>query len=268
MQTRSGIALGTLLLLLGLMYFGRFLPEGSAGLESEHPHTEVDCQSCHSFGSKAEAGSGLIADDQNCQSCHFSVVDSNSPFHNNAATRRCTDCHSFHEPEFVIAAGDTLTIEFAEKAEALCADCHKADGLLPEVSPGHREAARLIHSQRSLTMAEAPSEYCLACHTKEQGSQIANENSRQAPRFHVSASHVFGRSMIAGSQQFGSAFRIQDEIPSHLVLIDGKIECQTCHSMISDEDYLLSQSIEDGLCGGCHQRTGSEKMALEFSAKP
>ena len=74
--------------------------------------------------------------------------------------------------------------------------------------------------------------------------------------------------MIAGSQQFGSAFRIQDEIPSHLVLIDGKIECQTCHSMISDEDYLLSQTIEDGLCGSCHQRIGSDKVALELSAKP
>lgn len=267
MQVRSGIALGTLLLLLGLMYFGRFLPEGSAGLEIEHPHTKVECQTCHTFGSKADTSGSLLTDNQNCQSCHFSTLDSHSPFHSSSTTRQCADCHSFHKPEFVFVAGDTMTLEFAGKAGALCADCHKEDGLMPEVSAGHREAARLIHSQQSLAMAETPSEYCLACHSNESGGNNANENVKPAPRFHLSASHVFGQRVIAGSQQFGSAFRIPDELPSHLVLIDGKIECQTCHSMISDEVYQLSQTIEDGLCGGCHQRIGGERMALEFSSK-
>lgn len=268
MQVRSSIALGTLLLLLGLMYFGRFLPEGSASLESGHPHDKVECQNCHSLGAKFGENGDSKLDSQNCSSCHFSSMDSHSPFHSSSSTKQCANCHSFHKPELVIAAGDTMLLEFAEKAQPMCADCHKEDGPLPEVSPGHREAAKLIHSQRSTGMSEAPSEYCLACHSKESTAGFARENTKPAPRFHVSASHVFGQSLVTGSNQFGSAFRILDEIPSHLVLIDGKIECQSCHSMISDNDYLLSQTIEDGLCGGCHQRNGDNQMALELSAKP
>ena len=175
MQTRSGVALGTLLLLLGLMYFGRFLPEGSASLESEHPHKAVQCQTCHSFGSKAGGNTDISSDNEECRTCHFSAVSSHSAFHGGSTSRQCADCHSFHKPELIMAAGDTMTLEFAGKANELCADCHKEDGLIPEVSAGHREAARLIHSQRLLSMAEAPSDYCLACHSYERSGRLANE---------------------------------------------------------------------------------------------
>jgi len=74
MQTRSGIALGTLVLLIGLMYFGRLLPDGSAGLESAHPHDSVECQNCHSFGSKAAESGMSQPSSQSCLSCHVEFV--------------------------------------------------------------------------------------------------------------------------------------------------------------------------------------------------
>ncbi len=268
MQTRSGIALGTLLLLLGLFYFGRFLPEGSAGLEGVHPHERIDCQNCHSFKS-AGTGSGLPgSDSQKCIECHPPADGVSSPFHNERMAEECAGCHSFHKPELVIAKKDTMLLDFAVQAEALCSDCHKTGGLQPEVSSGHRLAAQLIHSQRTMAMAEAPSEFCLACHGIGRSRVAANEILNMAPRFHVSASHVFGQTVALGSRRPGAAFRIQDDIPDNLLMIDGKIECQTCHSMISDNNYLLSQTVDDGLCGSCHLRYGSDKTNLEFTIKP
>lgn len=268
MQTRSGIALGTLLLLLGLMYFGRLLPDGSAGLESAHPHDGVECQNCHSFGSKA-VGSGMSQpSSQSCLSCHSPADRADSPFHSTRVVGECASCHSFHKPELIIAAKDTMSMDFAFQAEALCMDCHEPSGLRPEVSAGHRQAAVLIHSQRTLAMAKAPSEFCLTCHAAERTATLGNENSKSAPRFHVSASHVFGQTMVPGVSRPGSAFRIQNNIPAHLLIFDGKIECQTCHSMISENGYLLSQTTEDGLCGSCHIRNSSDKSTLEFTLKP
>lgn len=266
MQTRSGIALGTLLLLLGLMYFGRLLPDGSAGLESVHPHEGVECGNCHSFGSKAIGGGMTRPSSQNCLSCHSPAANTDSPFHDTRVAGECADCHSFHKPELVIAAADTMSMDFAVLATALCLDCHKSSGLQPEVSAGHRQAAELIHSQRTMAMAKAPSEFCLTCHSNERSG--GSEAARNAPRFHVSASHVFGQTMTAGVSRPGSAFRIQNDIPTHLSIFDGKIECQTCHSMNSDNNYLLSQTIEDGLCGSCHLRNGGDRTTLEFSLKP
>lgn len=268
MQTRSGIALGTLFLLIGLMYFGRLLPDGSAGLESAHPHDAIECQKCHSFGSKAN-GSGLSKPgSQSCLSCHSFADDAGSPFHNSRAVDDCAGCHSFHKPELIIAAQDTMILAFATEARALCADCHKLAGLLPEVSTGHRLAAELIHSQRTMKLADAPSEFCLACHGAERTVTLGNGILKSAPRFHVSASHVFGQMITPGASQPGAAFRIQNELPTDLSIIDGKIECQTCHSMISENDYLLSQTIDDGLCGSCHIRNGIDRSSLEFSLKP
>lgn len=268
MQTRSGIALGTLLLLLGLMYFGRLLPDGSASLESAHPHDGIECQNCHSFGSKVVGGSLSQPSSQSCLSCHSPADNGNSPFHSTRVVGECASCHSFHEPELIIAAKDTMSMDFAVKAQALCLDCHKPGGLLPEVSAGHQQAAKLIHSQRTVAMAEAPSQFCLTCHGAEQTATLGNEISKSAPRFHVSASHVFGQTIVSGVSRPGSAFRIQNDVPTHLSILDGKIECQTCHSMISENSYLLSQTIEDGLCGSCHIRNGSDISTLEFTLKP
>lgn len=268
MQTRSGIALGTLLLLIGLMYFGRLLPDGSAGLESVHPHEGVECGNCHSFGSKAIGGGMTRPSSQNCLSCHSPADNANSLFHSSRVVVECAGCHLFHKPELIIAAKDTMSMNFAVQAQALCMDCHKSGGLRPEVSTGHQQAAKLIHSQRTVAMAEAPSEFCLTCHGAERTATLGNEISKSAPRFHVSASHVFGQTMVPGVSRPGSAFRIQNNVPTHLSILDGKIECQTCHSMISENGYLLSQTIEDGLCGSCHIRNGDDISTLELTLKP
>lgn len=252
MQTRSAIALGTLALMVGLIYFGEFLPNGRADLLAEHPHEGIACQTCHRMDQRPGDSTDSNARTQGCVECHASALESGSLFHKVGETRDCGNCHSFHKPELVIAAQDTMLMAFAEKAELLCKDCHTQSGTMPEVSPGHREAAALIHSQRTERFVESPSEYCLSCHDASRSRRSELVSTMSAPRFHIGASHVFGQILVAGSGKPGSVLRIQDELPQHLVLINGKTECQTCHSMKSKYDYQLSQRIEDGLCTSCH----------------
>lgn len=252
MQTRSAVALGTLALMVGLIYFGRFLPNGRAGLLAEHPHESVTCQSCHNFTQSRADSLNLDLKTETCTDCHSGLLEADSPFHLMDGKRDCGRCHSFHKPEQLKAAQDTMSLEFAVRAKLLCLDCHGQNGLTPEVSPGHRVAASIIHSQETELFVESPSEFCLACHDASRSQISRFASSLSAPRFHVRASHVFGQELIPGSGKPGSVLRIQDELPQHLVLINGRTECQTCHSMKSKHDYLLSQRIEDGLCTSCH----------------
>jgi predicted CXXCH cytochrome family protein len=47
----------------------------------------------------------------------------------------------------------------------------------------------------------------------------------------------------------------QEEIDSHLVLYNNRIECQTCHSLTSNKNNLIAGfSDSSELCTGCHVR--------------
>jgi predicted CXXCH cytochrome family protein len=266
-QSRSAIASATLLLLLGIMYFGRLLPEGKAGSELSHAHGDVECQTCHSFGQSFGDAGSLEIDSRNCLDCHQTRRSENAWFHANGKSQDCTRCHSFHKPEFLIVQSDTMTLEFALQVEAMCDNCHHDGNVLPPVSEGHLGAARLIHSQRTLEFADAPSQFCLACHDATKSSIGIVESGVSAPRFHVSATHVFGEKLVPGQSKQGSMFKIQDDIPSDLVLIDGKIECQTCHSLVSSHEYLLTQRISDGMCTQCHDMQRDSESAKAFTFK-
>lgn len=267
MQTRSTVALLTLILMVGLIYFGEFLPNGRAGKLAGHPHDEISCQSCHEINvAKAESQVKTVLS-QNCVGCHANQTTATSLFHSGYGSKDCARCHSFHEPEFVNAAGDTMSLVFAKRAGAVCADCHKEGGVMPEVSAGHREAAALIHSQRTNDLVEAPSKFCLTCHDASRRNNIEAKSSWDVPRFHVSASHVYGETVVAGWSNPGSTLQIQDKLPSNLILINDKMECQTCHSMISKHEYLLSQKIADGLCTGCHDMQRESSPSPVFTVK-
>ena len=267
MQSRSAIALATLIVVLGVMYFGRLLPEGKAGSDLTHAHSDIECQTCHSFGQTFGDAGSLEVDAKNCFDCHRDRKSENAWFHSNARSVDCTHCHSFHKPELLTVQSDTMTLEFALRVETMCEDCHRDGSVSPSVSQGHLAAARLIHSQRTLEFAEAPSQFCLACHDASKSSPEVAKLGVSAPRFHVSATHVFGETLVPGDAKQGSMFKIQDVIPSDLLLIDGKIECQTCHSLVSGNGYLLSQKIDDGLCTQCHDMQRGSGQTGVFSFK-
>ena len=48
--------------------------------------------------------------------------------------------------------------------------------------------------------------------------------------------------------------KIRQTLDERIELFDGRIECQTCHSMASQTKYLLADfESATALCQGCHE---------------
>lgn len=266
MQTRSAIALGTLILLIGLIYFGRLLPDGSAESSARHPHQDVACRQCHAYFKTAVQEAEPRGRSQDCLGCHREAAEKSRLFHSDLA-ENCGKCHLFHAPELLLISDDTLSLSFAQTATQLCRDCH-SDGTRPAISLGHRDAARLIHSQRDLAFAEQPSQFCLSCHDADRRNAVVDFAGGGLPRFHVSASHAFGIPLVAGFRKPSSSLKINSDIPEFLVLIDGNIECQTCHSLVSENEFLLARQISDGMCTDCHDMARVSGDSPILTVKP
>ncbi len=217
------------------------------------------------MNARADGTTQPAFDDSKCEVCHSpggSASVGSELFHaNNSKT--CSECHSFHNPERISVNADTMLLTLATTATPICETCHSTHTILPEVSPGHREASRLIHSQRDSKIIENPSEYCLICHCSDRVTTGDFPLAAQASRFHVSASHGFGIELRSGYHKPNSNMKIQDEIPPHIKLIDGKIECYTCHSLVSEEEFELVQTISDGLCISCHDMRDNSTLVFD-----
>ncbi|TFH64012.1 MAG: hypothetical protein E4G91_07135, partial [Candidatus Zixiibacteriota bacterium] len=169
-------------------------------------------------------------------------------------------CHSFHQPRRLIIKGDTTTIALARSESQLCADCHKSTAI-PEVSPGHREAARLLHGELAKSYSDNPSGFCLACHDVSSAT-LAASAGLDPPLLHMPASHPFDVSLTPGYRRAGSSLKLQSQIDPAIRSFGGNITCISCHSLTSDYKSLLVTSVESGLCTSCHdmQRTASSPV--------
>lgn len=245
------------------MYFGRLLPEGDARFGGYHPHDDVECGDCHGLSAKGDSSRSSFA---KCGGCHMSPHADSSMFARISRNDDCGRCHSFHHPDLIAVGTDTMSMAFVRGSEALCADCHK-QGLHPEVSPGHRGAASLMHAHRSVELLDSPSEFCLSCHDGERSRALGMKTTFEAPRFHTAASHTFGEVLTPGFRKPGSTLKIQNIIPASIVTFEHKIECQTCHSLVTNTDFLLVMEIEDGLCTSCHDMGREQTSAFALSDK-
>ncbi len=255
-RRRSVLALVTVLAAIGLLYFGAGLPLTEASLESENAHGQIDCSRCHKMQASIPRADGsgelnsALPSSNDCMQCHTVEQMGSNSFHN-SGYGDCLSCHSFHHSEELTIAGRPASLSTAKASVELCADCH-GESTTPEVSPGHRLAAQLIHGEQEGRFAEQPSEFCLLCHDRDASLPIAAPELSEFPRFHVQASHTYGTILVPGSGRPGSQLKIQREFPPEMPLFEGKIECQTCHSLVSGEKYLLTKRIEQGLCNDCH----------------
>jgi predicted CXXCH cytochrome family protein len=248
-------------LLTGLLLLGAGLGNSVAINNLNHSHQAVNCRNCHGFQSNSDGDSASARQPQataQCLGCHTDLMRTDSPlslFHELGDD--CADCHSFHQPKLLTINGDTTTIALAHSRSELCIDCHKST-TLPEVSPGHREAARLLHGERTELFTESPSGFCLACH--DVSSSIAAMSAGLAPpRLHMAAGHPYDTKLIPGYQFSGANRKLRDEIDPSIRISDGNITCISCHSLTSRYQNLLVASIEEGLCTECHdmQRTST-----------
>lgn len=222
-------------------------------------HQQAQCSTCHSLRADISS-SGNRSDDlaRPCRQCHpeqaSPTVAEPSRFHDRA-DRKCPDCHSFHEPAMLNAAGQSFRMDYQNQGlRFACKACHNAQGPLTGLSDGHRQAAALYHSDLLLLTAMSPSDRCLICHSNRSTPLPIPETVLNPPRFSEHASHPNGIPVQGG--QYTSGGRIRFEIDSSIILNDGKIECQTCHCLtISNEDSAVADlSGSELACLGCHGR--------------
>jgi DmsE family decaheme c-type cytochrome len=155
---------------------------------SRTPHARVDCESCHSPGSRhVDSGGEFIADvsfrvrteqwaTSQCMDCHGRQPGL-AGFHRGAHGRNnvsCASCHRMHpeRPIFALLRADQTT---------LCSDCHRsarADFMKPYRHPVlegamtcsscHNVHIEEVRPMRTLAAA-GPAEECVACHTDKRG---------------------------------------------------------------------------------------------------
>lgn len=240
---------------------------------ADDPHAGIACSTCHGARAvRAVAARGLDAPDprsSTCRDCHRVAGRSGTRdaggarealgFHRDA-TADCTSCHSFHEPQRLQTAAGQLRIGSAGLTGTVpghCAACHAQGSVLANLSPAHREAAALYHRDAALLAEASPSQGCLNCHAAGTTSDWIDAASERLT-FNLHATHPLGVDVVPGSGQ--DERRLQASLDPRLRLFEGRIECQTCHSLTAaTADLLVPFEQPYDLCLGCHQMDDSRQ---------
>jgi predicted CXXCH cytochrome family protein len=227
-------------------------------------HESISCARCHAGGTASSPASSAMI----CSSCHAkgSTGDDRvlTAFH--TPSRSCADCHSFHDPKVVRVKDARFHVVRRDE----CAACHVPGKDPSRISEGHRAAAAYYHADHENSVFETPSDVCLGCHSPSRGGQsefLEVSLTNAPPQFHAEATHPFGIEVPLGSN--AGVIRIRDPLDPKIRLIDGKIECLTCHDLTETaKDALVRFDSKYDLCLGCHQMGGSRRSVPSFAQHP
>lgn len=247
---------------IGLVIVVRFLPNVPSvhsGQRFQNSHSEIECSQCHAL--VADLSGSVPAKPihrEQCERCHTpdAMATSGIPldFHSDRG-RGCTECHSFHDVENVSAGNERFRVSFENSFQrGQCYSCHRPLASLSNLSPGHRAAAAIYHSDFGVIGKLSSSQSCLICHSQSAatGAGELAEHARNAPRFDDHGSHPVGVQVKPGQGEPGN--KICTDIDSRIQLFGGRIECQTCHCLSSRNQYLLiAFDSRNDLCRACHR---------------
>lgn len=232
------------------------------------PHEGIACARCH-LGATARAVATAGPDDpdprsRTCRGCHKDLATKGAAAVNQLGFHAdpkadCAGCHTFHD----LGRLKTSVGELKMAAEGLgdgvpahCAGCHEPGADLSKLSAAHRAAAALYHRDAALLAGMSPSQGCLNCHAGGSGSTWQSETGGESLTFNQHATHPLGVEAVAGSGR--DERRLRSPIDPRLRLFDGKVECQTCHSLTGGQrDLLVAFPTQPELCLGCHQLKNS-----------
>ncbi|MEW6413184.1 MAG: hypothetical protein AB1483_12060 [Candidatus Zixiibacteriota bacterium] len=225
----------------------------------DNPHKNIPCTDCHPFTADLNAGTGINTEyRQQCERCHQArlVNPSGIPlnFHS-TRDRACRECHSFHKTEQITAAKRSFLVSFENSFQrGQCFCCHGPRESLSGLSPDHRTAAVIFHSDFAVLGKLSVSQACLICHSQT-AAQISEEIAhfaQDAPRFKEHGSHPVGVEVVPGAGEPGNA--IADQISQEIQLFNGRIECPSCHSLSAGyAKARLVCSSQNELCRACHK---------------
>jgi hypothetical protein len=252
------VAFGVLVLLVAARFFPEIGVVQSGGRFDDH-HKDALCTDCHTLRAEVSGGSvAALVFREECERCHTAELSNATgiplTFHA-SRDKGCSACHSFHNTEEIDAAGHQFLVSFENSYQrGQCYSCHGPSQHTDRLSPGHRYATRIYHSDFRILGRLSPSQTCLICHseTAATDSNLLDDHARRAPRFSEHGSHPVGVRVIPGKGEPGN--KICSEIDSRIQLFSGRIECQTCHSLSSEKQFrLIALQPREALCRACHR---------------
>jgi len=244
----------TFLMVLGVL----LLASLNASAQIEPPaHSGAECAGCHGGGVAPQRNAAQVS--RECLSCHrMDRLRAGTASVHGRQNNRCLECHSFHAPtQVTVASNPSNRVPVGSLDSAHCQGCHGPSGNLGHLSPAHRTAAELYHTQAQQLQNTSPSEACLNCHSNLTASAWQSKTDGAALAFNEHASHPYGIRVIPGSGN--SSNWIAYDIDPRLPLFDGRMECQTCHLLTAGtEDLMIPFETKYDLCKGCHRQYGDQ----------
>lgn len=222
-------------------------------------HSDIACIDCHALRAETSSVAPSMAEQSSrCIKCHRPLAENASGVPLNfhlGRDKTCLDCHSFHRQEQIRTGNQQFRVCFENTFQRTqCYSCHGPAEDVRHLSEAHRGAASIFHSDVGLVGQLSPSQACLCCHSETPKAERpgTDANFSQAPRFDEHGSHPVGVSVMTGRGAPGN--RIRAELDSRIQLFNGRIECQTCHSLSGGNAHsLIDVSDRSELCRGCHQ---------------
>jgi len=210
-------------------------------------HLEGDCISCHDNHQYPPP-----SPDARCLECHeatLAAADLVAGAFHSPEDRACSRCHGYHATEMLKATGQVFRRPFNDRQiRNQCANCHREDSPVQNVSAGHLQAALQYHVDADELAGQGSSEICLRCHDQDSGFGTVPGNT---PTFPVHGSHPIGVAIPVSSPWEASGFR--PVISESLELVNEQIQCSTCHRLPAETVFrLVPFASVTALCNGCH----------------
>ncbi|NOZ13651.1 MAG: cytochrome c3 family protein [Acidobacteria bacterium] len=244
----------------------------ATGSHKEKHHFENRCNSCH-LGMKDP--SIMIRDvDILCLRCH---PDENSRSHPSDfrvkgklpeqfplvdGKMMCSTCHYAHRmmgtenTQKLAAASYPYLLRFPETGKRFCFQCHTADSFVCNCG-SHGTSLGLAHTKtippELLHLLDQSSRNCLACHDGTISRNVETGGASWEHAGGIGLSHPIGVYYADAWRKDRKRYHPEASLPKALRLVNGKIECVTCHDHYSKRKGLLVMDNSGSrLCLSCH----------------
>ena len=243
-----------------------------AGLDPDHPHRFAGaCNTCH----LGLADPGMLIGDINllCARCHQNRTTRSHPsgftptrelpgmFPTTGGRMVCVTCHLPHPPMGDSGAGpvgggmNPYMLRYPEAGKRLCPQGHPAESF--GAGSSHTVSLGLAHRMEpdpeAVKLLDRSSVECLACHDGTVSSNVERGGASWNHAGGIGLSHPIGVVYQDAVRRPDSRLHPERSLPEALTLVNGQVECVTCHDHYSSVPGLLVMDNSGSrLCLSCH----------------
>ncbi len=235
---------------------------------------EGKCSFCHLGEEQPEI---LTASpDYLCKSCHQGIGERSHPsdfFVKRQLPKKfpllngkmtCITCHYAHkayassDKRKVKAENYPYLLRYREAGRNFCMQCHKVDDICDNCESYHSTSFGIAHfkadSPEVLKVLDRSSRDCMSCHNGVIASSGGDETSLAWSHSRgIGLSHPIGVDYAEVYRRQPKFYYPPSALPKEIRLINGKVECLTCHDHYSKiRGKLVMSNRKSRLCLSCH----------------